>query len=307
MPSARTRLLRSASWLVLVPAAFAQAPVETVSDAELACRTAAGRVIDAVVTENRERSTEAREAHLRAALPRLAEAARLLPKSSRARSRFDALTQVPDPAGIATDGSDWRRLLGELEDLRDDLAFRPTLEAPLPKGFPGFRAVDEVEWREYPAYRLARAPMRGAVSVPFWALFQHIQKNDIAMTAPVQMDYPKEAFTDPERDRESSMAFLYGDPETGKAGKAGRVEVVDVPATTVLSIGARGYESPQRVRELRERLASWLSANAPDWEAAGPQRVMSYNSPSVGGDRRYFEVQIPLQPRTAKAASRRTF
>ena len=25
-------------------------------------------------------------------------------------------------------------------------------------------------------------------------------------------------------------------------------------------------------------------------------RVMGYNSPSVGGDRRYFEVQIPVTP-----------
>ena len=26
-------------------------------------------------------------------------------------------------------------------------------------------------------------------------------------------------------------------------------------------------------------------------------RTMVYNSPSVGADRRYFEVQIPLRPR----------
>ena len=74
--------------------------------------------------------------------------------------------------------------------------------------------------------------------------------------------------------------------------------VVDVPATTVLSLGARGHDRPSRIAELREQLEVWLQRQG-EWEAAGPIRTMGYNSPSVGGDRRYFEVQLPVRRKAA--------
>ena len=47
-------------------------------------------------------------------------------------------------------------------------------------------------------------------------------------------------------------------PETGAPGVDGKVEVVDVPAATVLSIGARGSDDRARVDELRQVLERWL-------------------------------------------------
>jgi len=155
-----------------------------------------------------------------------------------------------------------------------------------------------LEMRSYPAYRMVRTGMRSGSTGAFWPLFQHIQKNEIAMTTPVQVDYEAEGR------RATSMAFLYGSPELGPTGKHGRVEVVDVPAMTVLTIGSRGYERPHRIAELHARLLACIDAHA-DWQAAGPMRTMAYNSPSVGADRRYFEVQVPIRARPAAAAERR--
>ncbi|MBX3463600.1 MAG: heme-binding protein [Planctomycetes bacterium] len=211
----------------------------------------------------------------------LQAAARCLPPGSAARERVDAALASPRTAD---------ELRSAIADLHADLTFRPVAEADLPEGFPGFAAVDELELRAYPAYRMVRTTMRGGSMGAFWPLFRHIQQREIAMTTPVQVDY------DAAVDRARTMAFLYGSPDLGEAGPDGRVEVVDVPAMTVLSIGSRGYERPDRVAELRGRLQAWLAAS-PTWEAAGPLRTMAYNSPSVGADRRYFEVQLPIRPR----------
>lgn len=227
-----------------------------------------------------------------AALSRLMAAAdaavRMLPAQSRSQARLAAALAA------AADGQQpgSRRLpalRSEIGDLVADLTFRPVQEAQLPAGFPGFRAVDEIELRDYPAYRMVRASLRSGDVGSFWLLFRHIEANGIAMTTPVQMDWQQ-----PDATRAATMAFLYGDPDIGRTGKQGQVEVVDVPAARVLSIGARGYDRRSRVEELHEALSQWLRAN-PGFRAAGPMRTMGYNSPSVRDERRYFEVQLPVE------------
>jgi hypothetical protein len=206
-----------------------------------------------------------------------------LPAGSAARARAEALQ-----SSCRADEA----LALELGALVEDLRFRPVVEAELPDGVPGFRALDELELRDYPAYRLARTSMRGGAMAAFWPLFRHIQQRDIAMTTPVQMDWTPGR----EHTRAASMAFLYGAPALGPTGREGEVEVVDQPPVTVLSLGARGYDRPARIAEMRARIDGWLAAN-PEWVAAGPQRTMNYNSPSVAEDRRYFELQLPVQRR----------
>jgi hypothetical protein len=210
-----------------------------------------------------------------------------LPAGSAARAALDAI------AGASRNPE---ALVLALSDLVDDLTFQPVAEAELPAGVPGFQALNEIELRHYPTYRMVRSAMRGGAMGAFWPLFNHIKEREIAMTTPVQIDYRQ----DGQRQREASMAFLYGSPSLGPTGKAGEVEVVDVPAMTVLTIGSRGYDRPARVAELRARLADWL-ARHPEWELAGAVRTMGYNSPSIGGERRYFEVQLPVrQSRTVE-------
>ncbi len=215
----------------------------------------------------------------------IATAAECLPLGSTARATAEELRRRRGQA---------KSLAAATEELRSDLAFTPVAEADLPEGVPGFAVLDEVELRNYPTYRMVRTHMKGGSMAAFWPLFRHIQSKEIAMTTPVQIDYRAEG----ERLRQTSMAFLYGSTAAGTPGKEGNVEVIDVPATTVLTIGSRGYDQPSRIAEMTHRLEAWLAAN-PEWVTAGPVRVMGYNSPTVSAAKRCFEVQIPVRRQDA--------
>lgn len=188
-----------------------------------------------------------------------------------------------------------------LVDVGQNLAFRPVAEAPVPAGFPDFTPAGEMLLLEYPAVRLARVPMSRSGNGAFWSLFLHIQGADIAMTAPVQMDYAAGAQNGAAEP--ASMGFLYDLPERGPAGNFGKVEVLDQPAVTVLSIGQRGWVEVEQIEALDRMLRDRLAAEYPDWEVAGALRVQEYNSPSVRGTRRFFEVQLPVRRILAAAAA----
>ena len=185
------------------------------------------------------------------------------------------------------------RLIGGYVASGED--FKPIKEAEMPKGFPGYTPVGQIEVKQYPAYRKASA----SGMAEFWTLFQHIKQNNVTMTAPVEMDYgdPRAA-----KSKERSMSFLYERPDQGATGRQGSVEVVDVPAMTVVSIGCRGSQTGAAVAEAREKLVKWLDGKKGEYVAAGPMRVMGYNSPFVPRDKNFFEVQIPIKPATASPA-----
>lgn len=169
--------------------------------------------------------------------------------------------------------------------------FQPIVEAEMPAGFPPPTPVGQIEVKRYPAYRMARAESRSGESA-FFSLFQHIKKNGIAMTAPVEMEYgPGKAGQPAER----SMAFLYGKPTFGEPGADGTVQVVDVPEMAVVSLGARGAFDAKKIADAERLLQSWLSEHSDRYTVAGPLRVMGYNSPFVPRNRRYYEVQIPVE------------
>jgi hypothetical protein len=171
-----------------------------------------------------------------------------------------------------------------------DLSFEPIREAEMPKGFPEPTPVGQIEVKEYPAYRLARTETGSDAA--FWTLFNHIHNKNIAMSAPVQMDYTG---TDTKKPQEKQMAFLYGNPTQGKTGADGKVEVLDTPPLTVVSLGVRGLREDDRIVSAKERLETWIKAHQDQYAADGEMRGMGYNSPFIPSDKQYFEVQIPLR------------
>ncbi|MHC4846228.1 MAG: heme-binding protein [Planctomycetota bacterium] len=181
-------------------------------------------------------------------------------------------------------GSSLPALEGALRQALTDLEFEPIMEAALPEGFPAPTPVGEVEVKTYPAYRIARADSGGDGA--FWQLFVHIQKHDIPMTAPVEMTYDASG-------REVDMAFMYERVAQGRTGPDGPVEVLDVEPMLVASIGCRGWSSDAAVERAKAQLTAWIEARD-DLAVAGAVRQFGYNSPSVSGSRRYFEVQIPV-------------
>jgi hypothetical protein len=166
-------------------------------------------------------------------------------------------------------------------------AFQPIIEAELPAGFPSFTPVGKIEVKQYPGYRKAESDPNG-----FWKLFMHIKKNEIAMTAPVEMTY---AGGDGSKPRPANMAFLYGRPDLGSIGDQDKVQVVDVAPMTVVSIGVRGARTDAAIESAQNALQDWIAAQQGRFAAVGPVRVMAYNSPFVPKDRNFFEVQIPVQ------------
>jgi hypothetical protein len=205
-----------------------------------------------------------------------------LPDSSQARRRLEDQLSKPD-------GSIDRRVL---ERVARDVSFTPVMEAPTPRGWPTYTPVGELELKQYPSYRMAYVD-RDAVpgGGQFMTLFFHIQRNEIAMTAPVEMTMSADA-----RDRNdmSQMAFLYENVDMGQLGLDGKVRVVDVPRKQALSIGGRGDWSARAIADARARFDAWL-ADHPTHEPDGDLRVMGYNSPSMPREKRYHEIQLPVR------------
>ncbi len=203
------------------------------------------------------------------------------------------LKQAMSKAADANDKQQAAKLMQDaLREAKATLAFQPVIEAPLPEGFPEPTPVGEIQIKKYPAYRIATTQMAGAESGAFWILFTHIKKNDIAMTAPVEMTYGEGA---KDKLQAKAMAFLYRSLKQGKAGTDEKVEVIDVAPIMALSLGMRGEVNKTRLAEAKAHLETWLKEHAKEYEASGPLRVMGYNSPFVAANRRFTEVEIPVR------------
>lgn len=193
-------------------------------------------------------------------------------------------------------------LLGVAVMLASCVSFSPFLirEAELPEDWPKLTPVGEVRVQEYPDCRAAVVTSEragGGTDEMFNVLFRHIKSEGIPMTAPVDMGFSRDDVAAGPR----NMAFLYRSPRQGKTGTRGRVEVMDVPRATFVSLGMRGSYRPAHIDRHVARLKSWLDAH-PEWRAIGPPRYLGYNSPFVPPLLRYGEVQIPVARVTENTA-----
>jgi DNA gyrase inhibitor GyrI len=173
-------------------------------------------------------------------------------------------------------------------------------EAKLPAGFPPPGAAGQVIVKEYPPSRAAVVRHSGAAgnaqNSMFMSLFRHIQKNDIAMTAPVVMSYDESAAKNANAaTRPVAMAFVYSDAKLGHPGADGIVDVEDLPSMTVASVGIRGSYDEDNLRDGLKLLQAWLKEHDGEYEPSGPPRYLGYNSPFVPAFMRFGEVQIPVK------------
>lgn len=173
---------------------------------------------------------------------------------------------------------------GKLEAAREMLTFRPLAEAPIPKDFPAFTPVGVIEVKQYPAYRKA-------VGKSFWPLFRHIQKQNIPMTAPVEMKSSPSS-------KKGQMAFLYETTEVGNLGEIDGVEVQETPATLVASLGVRGKTNKSMTEQAKATLEKWLVSQSKYQRAAEDEtafRLYGYNSPMVSNSEKYWEAQMLIK------------
>ncbi|MEY4612566.1 MAG: hypothetical protein RL179_539 [Planctomycetota bacterium] len=175
------------------------------------------------------------------------------------------------------------------------LTFKPKVEAPVPAGFPAPTPVGVVEIKKLPVYRMAKVA-NGGGNGSFFTLFNHIKKNNIEMTAPVEMTMAEKngKFT------ESSMAFLYQQTTLGKTGPQGNVAVLDTTESLVASIGMIGSPSTTALDSAKRWLLEKIKASSQPYEVVGELRVMGYNSPFMPEKLRYYEVQLALKAHEKK-------
>lgn len=168
----------------------------------------------------------------------------------------------------------------------------------LPVGYPDPTPPGAIELKHYPSVRRAEVSGNGnpdlGRNLAFWPLFGHIQKREIAMTSPVEMDYPAPAGPS-SAPGEWTMSFLYRDASLGELGSDGNVRIVDQPAMTVLSLGMLGDYSYGGGTAASARLLEWLAAQS-EWEIAGRPRALYYNGPEKRSAEKWAEIQIPVRP-----------
>ncbi len=211
------------------------------------------------------------------------EAAERLMNAGDSLSEWDRMQLRSAMTKRANDASERAWNLREaFDEILTNEAFEPLLEASLPKGFPKPGPVGRVSLKRYPNYRAARAEGRNS----FWTLFNHIKKNNVEMTAPVEMTMDADM-------RMRDMAFLYEGPEQGKAGRQGSVEVLDLDSMQVLSIGIRGRRDSRDIERAKGIIEARMKMDG--WESAGDWRVLGYNSPMVPASKQYWELQIPVR------------
>lgn len=184
------------------------------------------------------------------------------------------------------------------------------IDTPLPVGYPAPTPPGAIELKKYPSVRRAEksgsmAPDIG-MNFAFFPLFNHIQRRDIAMTSPVEMDYrgterwsqTGELGRAPD---EWTMSFLYREPANGDTGVDRGVSVVDTKPLTVISIGLRGRYSWEKSRAAIGQLLAWLSSH-PEWVQSGDARALYYNGPDRRTADLWAEVQLPVSPAGLDAA-----
>lgn len=216
------------------------------------------------------------------------------------------MTMNETPAAIAAD-DDWtiKRVGGDLtaQTVGSDGDYRferSRVDTELPEGYPVPTPPGAIDIKKYPAAR--RAEVTGemnadiGMNIGFWPLFQHIQRNEIAMTSPVEMDYREWNGPRGGNPEAWTMSFLYRTPDMGSVGSDGRVKIVDTQPIIMLSIGMNGPYRLAAVRTGVTKLQEWLATQS-EWQAmeGAEPRAMFYNDPSVPDRFKWMEVQLPVQ------------
>jgi len=129
---------------------------------------------------------------------------------------------------------------------------------------------------------------RGAA---FMKLFAYIKSNQVSMTVPIQANPST-----------NEMLFLVGGKDQPRQPKPNAdVAVVNVPASTVVSLGLRGRYSRAQYEKGLATLQSWLAIH-PEWQTNAPPYLVYWNSPFRLWFLRRAEIHQPVVPAAGGAA-----
>jgi hypothetical protein len=222
----------------------------------------------------------------------------------------EAANPVRTPDQVTRVGGD---LVAKIEIRDGEFRYGPSrIESPLPAGYPEPTPPGAIDLKRYPTVRRAEYVSSGSpgmgMNMGFFPLFNHIKRNDIAMTSPVEMDYrdlfdPATGKQEPKDSMSWTMSFLYRTAElapVGKDAKDGKVIVTDRPELEVLSIGMNGPYGTGVVEKGLTLLHAWLKDH-PEYEVSGEPRAFHYNGPYIANRNKWSEVQLPVRKAGAQA------
>ena len=222
----------------------------------------------------------------------------------------EAANPMRTPGQVTRVGGD---LVAKIEIRDGEFRYGPSrIESPLPAGYPEPTPPGAIDLKRYPTVRRAEYVSSGSpgmgMNMGFFPLFNHIKRNDIAMTSPVEMDYrdlfdPATGKQEPKDSMSWTMSFLYRTAElapVGKDRKDGNVIVTDRPELEVLSIGMNGPYGTGVVEKGLTLLHAWLKDH-PEYEVCGEPRAFHYNGPYIANRNKWSEVQLPVRKAGAQA------
>lgn len=115
------------------------------------------------------------------------------------------------------------------------------------------------------------------------------------MTATVETRYPVSTL-EGDLSGQAEVSFLYRTPEINPSDIDSQIEVKDIPAMTVVSLGLKGAYSYESYQDGLKRLTQWLN-NHPEYERVGNPRRFFYDGPYVPDVLKRSEIQIPIHKR----------
>ena len=156
--------------------------------------------------------------------------------------------------------------------------------------------VGEIELKEIPAAKLIATDSDQHYFSDnnglFGPLFRYISANDIAMTTPV------EAEMTPGR----MYFYIGGEAADRDLQPTEEVDVLELPARRVASIGSRGSYSKRNFDEAESELRAWLEQNE-QFHAVGEARGIFWNGPFTPGFLKRFEVHVSVVKRDGEKTS----
>jgi hypothetical protein len=154
-------------------------------------------------------------------------------------------------------------------------------------------AVGAIEVKDIPRRialeATAKSPYFQGDNNLFRSLFRYIQRNEVAMTVPVEAEM-----------KPGKMRFFVGRKDAAKKlSGVGGVEVKNIPRLKVASIGIRGSYSEDRFQRYKQRLLAWLAKN-PQYEVVSPPYAVYWNSPLVPGIFKRSEIHVPIRTKATQ-------
>ena len=246
-----------------------------------------------------------------------------IPTSSPSPTSAPSATAFPEPGKSLRLAGDPAITVTKQGDFH--IAGQHMIDTPLPVGYPSPTPPGTIEIKTYPTLRRAevggdRDGVKSNGRGGFWPLFRHIQRRDIEMTSPVEMDFKGIAASAglapvagaqvtaadiktedvpavDINDAQWTMSFLYRYTDQADAGvdaEDKRVIVVDTTPVTVISAGVAGSPNNRTVNAGVTKLREFFASN-PQYIPAGDIRGLFYNDPMVPEARKWAEIQIPVK------------